>query len=72
MKARPKCRKELTDTKRAAFTAEDIRFTTQGDDLYAIVLNGAASSWLSAPSGNLHRCMTVALAKSTCWNTTSH
>ena len=29
----------FTDTKRAAFTAEDIRFTTQGDDLYAIVLD---------------------------------
>lgn len=28
----------FSDTKRAAFTSEDVRFTTQGDALYAIVL----------------------------------
>lgn len=29
---------EFQDTKRAAFTSEDVRFTTKGDTLYAIVL----------------------------------
>lgn len=32
---------QFTDTKRQDFTAEDIRFTTQGDTLYAIILGQA-------------------------------
>lgn len=35
---------DFTDTQRSAFTAEDIRFTTKGDVLYAIVL-----AWSSEP-----------------------
>lgn len=31
----------FTDTKRAPFTSEDMRFTTRGNDLYAIVLHPA-------------------------------
>jgi alpha-L-fucosidase len=31
------------DTKRRAFTSEDVRFTTRGDTLYAIVLDWPAS-----------------------------
>lgn len=46
----------FNDTKRAPFTAEDIRFTTRGDTLYAIALawpdNGKVTmTSLSAASG---------------------
>ncbi|MCX7668805.1 MAG: alpha-L-fucosidase, partial [Anaerolineae bacterium] len=45
----------FTDTKRAAFTARDVRFTTRGETLYAIVLGWPADGevivqWLRADS----------------------
>jgi len=35
----------FTDTKREAFTSDDIRFTTKGDALYAICLGWPAKEW---------------------------
>ena len=40
----------FSDTKRAAFTAEDIRFTTKGDVLYAIVLGWPQSGEVTVRS----------------------
>ena len=40
----------FTDTKREAFTARDIRFTTQGDVLYAIVLGWPESGEVTVQS----------------------
>ena len=45
----------FTDTKRAAFTARDVRFTTKGDTLYATVMDWpeggeAVVQWLRAGS----------------------
>ncbi|WP_035172022.1 alpha-L-fucosidase [Caldanaerobius polysaccharolyticus] len=40
----------FTDTKRSAFTSEDIRFTTKGDTLYAVVLKWPESGRVSIKS----------------------